>query len=252
MNPLLQIQSLTAGPDEATILHELNLTIHPGEVHVIMGPNGAGKSTLSAVITGREDYPVRGGRVYFKGEDITELPMEERARRGIFLTHQSPLAIPGVNNLQFLRFAVNSHRKARGEDEMKPGEFLKKAREYMALLGLPEEFSRRSLNDGFSGGEKKRNEMLQMLMLQPDLVILDEIDSGLDVDGIATISGIIKNYHNENRALLLITHYQKIFETIRPDFVHIFAKGKIIKTGRADLAALVDAGGFEQFLGEKE
>lgn len=254
MESLLKIDNLHAelvdenATEKKEILKGVSLNIQAGEIHAIMGPNGSGKSTLSAVITGRPEFAVTSGGIFFKGENIVEDAMDERAKKGVFLAYQNPVSIPGVNNLQFLRQAANNVRRFRGQEEWKPSDFLKQARAWMEELGLHSDFAKRALNDGFSGGEKKRNEILQMLFLEPDLLILDELDSGLDVDGLITVSKAVKKYFTKEKSILLITHYQKLLNYIEPDHVHIFSNGRIVRSGGQEISQEVDEKGYEPFL----
>lgn len=243
---MLEIKNLHARiEDGAEILKGINLEIKPGEVHAIMGPNGAGKSTLSSVIAGREDYEVTDGEILFEGEDIIEDAPEERAQKGIFMSFQYPVEIPGVSVTNFIKTAINETRKANGLEEMPAKEMLKQIREKSELLGIKKDFLSRSLNEGFSGGEKKRNEIFQMLMLNPKLAILDETDSGLDIDALRIVSEGVNAFKNEGNAVLLITHYQRLLNYIQPDFVHVLADGKIIKTGGKELALELEEKGYD-------
>ncbi len=231
------------------ILKGLSLSVNAGEVHAIMGPNGSGKSTLSYVLGGRPGYTVTGGSVTFNGENVLDLDPHERAAAGIFLGFQYPVEIPGVSNLQFLREALNSQRKSRGEAPLSGGEFLKLAREKAALLKLDMEMLKRNVNVGFSGGEKKRNEMVQMGILDPAFAVLDETDSGLDIDALKIVgSGINAIMRKPDKAVLLITHYQRLLDYVRPDFVHILSAGRIVKTGDADLARRLEAEGYDEVM----
>lgn len=247
---MLQINNLHARiEDGAEILKGINLEIKPGEVHAIMGPNGAGKSTLSSVIAGREDYEITEGEILFEGEDIVEDAPEERAQKGIFMSFQYPVEIPGVSVTNFIRTAINETRKANGLEEMPTKDMMALIKEKSELLGIKKDFLSRSLNEGFSGGEKKRNEIFQMLMLNPKLAILDETDSGLDIDALRIVSEGVNAFKNERNAVLLITHYQRLLNYIQPDFVHVLADGKIIKTGDRTLALELEEKGYDWLLG---
>ena len=246
---MLQINNLHARiEDGAEILKGINLEIKPGEVHAIMGPNGAGKSTLSSVIAGREDYEITEGEILFEGEDIIEDAPEERAQKGIFMSFQYPVEIPGVSVTNFIRTAINETRKANGLEEMPTKDMMALIKEKSKLLGIKKDFLSRSLNEGFSGGEKKRNEIFQMLMLNPKLAILDETDSGLDIDALRIVSEGVNAFKNEGNAVLLITHYQRLLNYIQPDFVHVLADGKIIKTGDRTLALELEEKGYDWLL----
>ncbi len=242
---MLKINNLQAGIEDKEILKGINLEIKPGEVHAIMGPNGSGKSTLSSVIAGHEAYEVTGGEVVFEGEDILEDAPEERAHRGIFLSMQYPIEIPGVSVTNFIKTAINETRKARGEEPMPAKEMLTKIRENAAALNIDQSFLSRSLNEGFSGGEKKRNEIFQMSMLEPKLAILDETDSGLDIDALKIVAEGVNRYKDENNGVLLITHYQRLLDYIVPDFVHVLYQGKIVKSGGKELALELEAKGYD-------
>lgn len=245
---MLEIKNLHASVDGTEILKGLDLSIAPGEVHAIMGPNGSGKSTLSYVLSGREGYEVTEGEILFQGQNLLEMAPEERAIAGIFLAFQYPVEIPGVPNTTFMKEALNSIRKARGEDELDAMQFLKQLRAKMKEMGMSEEFLKRSVNVGFSGGEKKRNEMLQMAVLQPALAILDETDSGLDIDALKTVADGVNALRSPERALLVITHYQRLLDYIVPDKVHVLAHGQIAKSGGAELAQELEASGYSQFI----
>lgn len=241
---MLEIKNLHATVEGNEILKGINLTIKAGEVHAIMGPNGSGKSTLSYVLTGKEGYEVTQGDILFEGESILELAPEERAWLGIFLSFQYPVAISGIKNTNFLRSAVNSLRKARQEEELDAVSFLKLLREKAALVELPDELLGRSVNSGFSGGEKKRNEILQMAMLEPKFSILDETDSGLDIDALKVISNGVNALRSPRRSMLVITHYQRLLDYIVPDHVHVLSDGKIIKSGDKTLAHALEEKGY--------
>ena len=246
---MLQIKNLHAKiEDGAEILKGINLEIKPGEVHAIMGPNGAGKSTLSSVIAGKEDYEVTDGEILFEGEDIVEDAPEERAHKGIFLSFQYPVEIPGVSVTNFIKAAMNENRKANGKEDMPAKEMLALIFEKSELLDIKKDFLSRSLNEGFSGGEKKRNEIFQMMMLNPKLAILDETDSGLDIDALRIVADGVNKFRNEGNAVLLITHYQRLLNYIQPDYVHVLADGKIIKTGDKSLALELEDKGYDWLL----
>ena len=242
--PIIEIQNLHASAAGAEILRGINLTIHPGEVHAIMGPNGSGKSTLSQVLAGRDSYEVTEGRVLYRGKDLLELSPEQRACEGVFLAFQYPVEIPGVNNTYFLKAAVNSVRKYRGEDELDAMDFLKLVREKIKLVELDEDLIKRPVNEGFSGGEKKRNEIFQMAVLEPIFAVLDETDSGLDIDALKIVANGVNSLRNEERAMLLITHYQRLLNYIVPDFVHVLADGRIVESGGKELAHKLESEGY--------
>ena len=241
---MLVIDNLRAEIDGKTILNGLTLTVGAGEVHAIMGPNGAGKSTLSYVLAGRAGYEVTGGSVMFMGADLLALAPHERAAAGVFLGLQYPVEIPGVSNLMFLRTALNAQRVLRGEKEASGAEFMKLAKAAAEELGLPYEMLKRSVNQGFSGGEKKRNEMVQMAVLEPKLAVLDETDSGLDIDALRVVSDGINRMRSPDRATLLITHYQRLLDYVVPDFVHVLVAGRIVRTGGPELAHVLEADGY--------
>jgi Fe-S cluster assembly ATP-binding protein len=242
---MLQINNLESRIGESEILRGLSLEVNAGEVHAIMGPNGSGKSTLAQVIAGHQDYEVTAGTVVFKGEDLLELEPEERAREGIFLGFQYPVEIPGVNNAYLLKAALNAKRKHHGQDEIDAFEFLKLAKEKMATLGMDPKFLNRGVNEGFSGGEKKRNEILQMAMLEPELAILDETDSGLDIDALKAVAQGVNSLRDPERAIILVTHYQRLLDYIEPDFVHVLSEGRIIKSGDKTLALALEEKGYD-------
>lgn len=242
---MLTIQNLSATIDQKPIINGLNLTIKPGEVHAIMGPNGAGKSTLAKVLAGHPAYEVTGGEVQFKGLNLLDLEPEDRALNGLFMSFQYPIEIPGVSNVQFLRSALNAHLKKKGEKEISQADFEKLLDEKMALMHIKAEFKERNLNEGFSGGEKKRNEILQMAILDPDLAILDETDSGLDIDAMRIVAQGVNAIMNPKRALLLITHYPRLLEYIKPDYVHVMLNGGIVLSGNADLAHQLEERGYD-------
>ena len=233
---MLEIKNLKSRIGDIEILRGLSLSVKAGEVHAIMGPNGSGKSTLAQVVAGHKDYEVTAGTVTFKGQDLLELEPEERAREGIFLGFQYPVEIPGVNNAYLLKAALNAKRKHHGLDEIDAFEFLKLAKEKMVTLGMDPKFLNRGVNEGFSGGEKKRNEILQMAMLEPDLAILDETDSGLDIDALKAVAHGVNSLRSPERAIVLVTHYQRLLDYIEPDFVHVLSQGQIIMSGDKSLA----------------
>lgn len=241
---MLKIDNLHAAIDNKSILKGISLHIKPGEVHAIMGPNGSGKSTLSNVLAGRDDYVVTEGTVTFQGADLLELAPEERAVAGIFLGFQYPVEIPGVSNLTLLKAALNARRKASGQPEIEPTDFLAWVRDRVAKMGMDVKMLQRGVNEGFSGGEKKRNEILQMLILEPTLMILDETDSGLDIDALKVVSDGINLIRSKERAVLLVTHYQRLLDYVKPDFVHVLAGGRIVKSGGPDLALELEAKGY--------
>jgi Fe-S cluster assembly ATP-binding protein len=233
---MLEIKNLHASVDGKEILKGINLTVNPGEVHAIMGPNGAGKSTLSNVLAGRDGYEVTQGEVIYKGEALLDLEPEERAQRGVFLAFQYPVEIPGVSNIYLLKAALNAVRKYQGLPEVDAMDFLTLVRSKMELVKMNEEFLHRSVNEGFSGGEKKRNEILQMALLEPALAILDETDSGLDIDALRTVSEGVNALRHTERSIVMITHYQRLLDYIVPDFVHVLSEGRIVKSGDKELA----------------
>ena len=242
--PLIEIKGLKASVGDTPILKGIDLTIEAGTVHAIMGPNGAGKSTLSAVIAGKPGYEVTAGSIEFCGENLLEMDPHERAAVGIFLGFQYPVEIPGVSTVNFLRTALNAQRAERGEEPLNAGAFLKLMREKAAALGMDMDMTKRSVNVGFSGGEKKRNEMLQMAILSPTLAVLDETDSGLDIDALKIVAGGINAVRSADTGLLLITHYQRLLTYVEPDFVHVLADGKIVKTGDKHLAEELEKSGY--------
>ncbi len=242
---MLDIEDLVVTIGETRILDGLSLAVSPGEVHAIMGPNGSGKSTLAQVVAGHEDYVVESGSVSFQGGDLLDLEPEERARQGIFLGFQYPVEIPGVNNAYLLKAAVNAKRKHQGQDEIDAFEFLKLAREKMAMLDMDPSFLNRGVNEGFSGGEKKRNEILQMAMLEPSLAILDETDSGLDIDALKAVANGVNALRAPDRAIVLVTHYQRLLDYIEPDFVHVLSEGRIARSGDKSLATELEARGYD-------
>ncbi|MEA2463303.1 MAG: Fe-S cluster assembly ATP-binding protein [Acidobacteriota bacterium] len=242
---MLEIKNLTAGIEGKQILNGLDLTINPGEVHAIMGPNGSGKSTLANVLAGRPKYEVTGGTVMFEGKNLLELQTEERAREGVFLAMQYPVEIPGVNNIYFLKAALNAMRKHHGQEELDAMEFLQLAREKMKVVELDESFMNRGVNEGFSGGEKKRNEIFQMAVLDPKLAILDETDSGLDIDALRIVAEGVNALRSEHHSVLVITHYQRLLRYLIPDYVHVLANGRIVKSGGKELAEELEQKGYD-------
>lgn len=242
---MLTIKDLFATVKEKSLLKGINLTVKPGEIHAIMGPNGAGKSTLAKILAGHPSYNVTSGEILYKGKSLLELEPEERAHAGIFMSFQYPLEIPGVSNLQFLHVAFNSWRKARHEEEMPLADFEILLEEKMAMMDIKAEFKTRDLNEGFSGGEKKRNEILQMAVLCPDLAILDETDSGLDIDAMRIVSKGVNQLMRDDMGLILITHYQRLLEYIKPHYVHVMIDGRIVKSGGPDLALELEDKGYD-------
>ena len=242
---MLKIENLHASVAGKEILKGLSLELQPGQVHAIMGPNGAGKSTLGNIIAGREGYEVTAGSVTFNGQDLLALEPEERAATGVFLAFQYPVEIPGVNNTYFLRTALNAQRKARGEAELDSMQFLKLVREKLAVLHLKDELLHRGVNEGFSGGEKKRNEIFQLALLEPTLAILDETDSGLDIDALKTVAEGVNALRSPDRMFLVITHYQRLLDYIKPDVVHVLADGRIVESGGPELALQLEEHGYE-------
>ena len=242
---MLEINNLHASVDGKQILKGIDLKVSPGEVHAIMGPNGSGKSTLSTVIAGHEDFEIDKGEILFQDEDLADFNTEERAHKGIFLSFQYPVEIPGVSVTNFIKTSINQMRKANGLDEMPANVMLKKIREKSDLLKIDSKFLSRSLNEGFSGGEKKRNEIFQMAMLEPKLAILDETDSGLDIDALKIVANGVNMLRNDDTAVVLITHYQRLLDYIVPDFVHVLSDGKIVKSGNKNLAIELEAKGYD-------
>jgi Fe-S cluster assembly ATP-binding protein len=249
---MLQIRDLHVSVEENNrqILRGLDLTIRPGEVHAIMGPNGSGKSTLANIIAGRDGYTVTKGSVTFQDQDLLEMDADERARRGVFLAFQYPVEIPGVNNMYFLRAALNAQRRQRGENDLDAGQFLKRVRAQMKRMDIGDELLQRSVNVGFSGGEKKRNEIFQMAMLEPALAILDEIDSGLDIDALKMVSQGVNDLRDANRSIVIITHYQRLLSYIEPDFVHVLSEGRIVRSGDKQLAHELERNGYADIVKE--
>lgn len=245
MTPILSIEQLTAGIDGREILKGIDLVVNPGEVHAIMGPNGSGKSTLASVLAGREDYEVTGGSVTFTGKDLLEMAPEERAREGMFLAFQYPIEIPGVSTANFLKTAVSELRKHRGLDPLEPAAFLALMREKMKLVEMDQSFLNRSLNEGFSGGEKKRNEIFQMAMLEPTLAVLDETDSGLDIDALRIVAHGVNALRSPSTATIVITHYQRLLDYIVPDVVHVLWNGRIVRSGDRTLALELEKRGYD-------
>jgi Fe-S cluster assembly ATP-binding protein len=242
---MIKIENLHARVEEKEILKGLNLIVNAGEVHAIMGPNGAGKSTLASVLAGREDFEVTAGSVDFDGEDLLEMDTEERAREGLFLAFQYPVEIPGVSNVNFLRTAINEIREHKGEEPISAKDFMAMVREKSALVELDAKLASRSVNEGFSGGEKKRNEIFQMAMLNPKLSILDETDSGLDIDALRIVANGVNKLKSKDNATIVITHYQRLLDYIVPDFVHVLFDGKIVKTGGKELALELEEKGYD-------
>jgi len=245
--PLLEIKNLHVEIDGKKILNGLDLTVNAGEVHAIMGPNGSGKSTLAYVLAGKDDYEVTEGEVLFDGENVLEMDPDERAAKGVFLAFQYPIEIPGVATMTFLRTALNAQRKKRGEAELTTPEFMKRVREGAAKLSISPDMLRRAVNVGFSGGEKKRNEILQMALLEPRLSVLDETDSGLDIDALKIVANGVNRLRSPERASIVITHYQRLLDYIVPDIVHVLSKGRIVKTGGKELALELEASGYARY-----
>jgi len=250
MTALLEVKGLKVQVEDNEILHGLDLTVNAGQVHAIMGPNGSGKSTLSHVIAGKPGYEVTGGEILFKGEDLLEMAPDERAAKGVFLAFQYPVEIPGVTTMNFLHTALNAQRKARGETELMAPEFLKKVREIAKSLNIPMDMLKRGVNVGFSGGEKKRNEVLQMGLFQPSLCILDEMDSGLDIDALRVAADGVNALRSPDRAMVVITHYQRLLNYIVPDVVHVMSKGRVVKSGGKELALELEKSGYAQYEGK--
>ena len=249
---MLEIRNLHASVEGVEILKGIDLTVNAGEVHAIMGPNGSGKSTLAQVLAGKEEYEVTQGSVIYNGMDLLELAPEDRAREGFFLAFQYPVEIPGVNSSYFLRTALNEIRAHREEEKLSAGEFLKLIREKLSLVHMDENFLKRSVNEGFSGGEKKRNEILQMAVLQPRLAVLDETDSGLDIDALKIVANGVNKLRSKDNAIVVVTHYQRLLNYIVPDFVHVLYKGKIVKSGGKELALDLEEQGYDWLKEEKQ
>jgi Fe-S cluster assembly ATP-binding protein len=247
--PLLEIKNLHAKVDDREILRGIDLAISGGEVHAIMGPNGSGKSTLAYVLAGRDGYEVTEGSITFNGDDLLSLSPDERATAGVFLAFQYPIEIPGVATMTFLKAALNAQRKARGHDELSTPDFIKKVREVSEKLGITQDMLRRPLNAGFSGGEKKRNEILQMALLEPSLCVLDETDSGLDIDALRVVADGVNALRSPDRGMLVITHYQRLLAYIVPDFVHVLSAGRIVRSGGKELALELEEKGYAGFTG---
>lgn len=241
---MLEVKNLSAAVDGEPILKELNLSVGPGEVHAIMGPNGSGKSTLGNILTGRDGYEVTGGTVLFQGRDLLDMEVDERAHAGIFLAFQYPVEIPGVSNMEFLKTAVDAHRKQKGLEELSSFDFMKLARETSKKVQLDPSFLKRGVNEGFSGGEKKRNEILQMMLLEPSLCILDETDSGLDIDALQVVADGVNAMRDGKRSFVLVTHYQRLLNYIIPDHVHVLSGGRIVRSGDKELAKELEARGY--------
>lgn len=248
---MLEIKNLHVNVEDKKILKGISLNVKAGEVHAIMGPNASGKSTLANVLAGRETYSVTEGQILFEGKDLLKMPPEKRAREGIFLAFQYPVEIPGVTNAYFIKAALNAVRKERGEEELDAFEFLKIAKEKLKILHMDETFLNRPVNEGFSGGEKKKNEIFQMAILDPKLALLDETDSGLDIDALKIVADGVNRLRGSDRAIVVVTHYQRLLNYIVPDFVHVLADGRIAKSGDKDLAHLLEAKGYSWIEGEK-
>ncbi len=243
-DPLLKIENLHTSVEGKTILKGIDLTLDYGQVHAIMGPNGSGKSTLANVLAGRQGYEITQGEVWYQGKDLLAMPPEERAREGLFLAFQYPVEIPGVSNIYFLKAALNAIRKHRGEPEVDAMDFILLVKEKMKRMQMEEQFLYRAINEGFSGGEKKRNEILQMLVLEPTLCLLDEIDSGLDIDALRIVADGIEALRSSDRGFLMVTHYQRLLDYVQPDVVHVFADGRIVKSGGPELAKELEVKGY--------
>ena len=249
--PMLKITNLHAKAEDAEILRGLNLEVNAGEVHAIMGPNGSGKSTLAHILAGRDDYEVTEGSVTYKGQDLLEMEPEERAHEGVFLAFQYPVEIPGVNNIYLLKSAVNAKRKHQGLDEIDSVDFLTDVKQKMKLMGMDESFLKRSVNEGFSGGEKKRNEVFQMMVLEPELCVMDETDSGLDIDALKIVAQGVEQMRSPDRAIVLVTHYQRLLDHIQPDRVHVLARGQVLKSGDKQLAHELEEHGYDWIRNEE-
>ena len=250
MRKMLEIKELHAAVDGTEILKGIDLTIGAGEVHAIMGPNGSGKSTLSYVLSGRDGYDVTAGSITYQGQDLLELSIEERAAEGLFLGFQYPVELPGVSSTTFLKTALNAVRRQRGEEELDAVQFMKRLRSHTKTLNISDDMLRRGVNEGFSGGEKKRNEILQMALLEPYFAVLDETDSGLDIDALKIVAEGVNAMRGPARSLLVITHYQRLLDYIVPDYVHVLAHGRIVKSGGKELAVELEEKGYGEFLGE--
>ncbi len=242
---MLKVSDLHVSIDEKSILRGLNLEVKPGEVHAIMGPNGSGKSTLANVLAGREEYVVTQGAITFEGRDLLEMEVDERAQAGIFLAFQYPVEIPGVSTATFLKSAINAIRRGQGKEELNAVQLLKLMRERIKMVGMDEKFLQRSLNEGFSGGEKKRNEMLQMALLEPKLAVMDETDSGLDIDALKVVADMVNRMRSPERSFVIVTHYQRLLDYITPDFVHVLYNGRIVKSGDKNLALKLEELGYD-------
>ncbi|OGO91827.1 MAG: Fe-S cluster assembly ATPase SufC [Coxiella sp. RIFCSPHIGHO2_12_FULL_44_14] len=249
---MLTISNLHVTIDHQEILRGVNLTVKAGEIHAVMGPNGSGKSTLAAVLAGREQYTVTQGQVHYYGDNLLSLSAEERAARGIFLAFQYPVEIPGVNNLYFLKTAFNHLRKKRGESELDAIDFMALVKEKLPAVGMEDKFLKRAVNEGFSGGEKKRNEILQMLLLEPTLTILDETDSGLDIDALQTIAQGVNQLRRSDRSIIIVTHYQRLLNYVEPDYVHVLINGQIVQSGDRTLALTLEKKGYGWLVGDNE
>jgi Fe-S cluster assembly ATP-binding protein len=249
--PILEIKNLSAGVEDKQILKGVDLTIHPGETHAVMGPNGSGKSTLAAVLAGRDGYEITSGQVLYNGQDLLEMEPEERAREGVFLAFQYPVEIPGVNSTYFLRSSLNEIRKHKGLPELDAIDFLALVKDKIKLLELNEDLLKRSVNEGFSGGEKKRNEIFQMAVLEPRLAVLDETDSGLDIDALKIVSNGVNTLRGPDKSQLVITHYQRLLDYIVPDFVHVLVDGRIVRTGDKQLALELEEHGYDWIIKEQ-
>ncbi len=249
---MLEIKGLHATVDGTEILKGIDLTIGAGEVHAIMGPNGSGKSTLSYVLSGRDGYDITAGSITYKGQDLTQLSIEERAAEGLFLGFQYPVELPGVSSTTFLKTALNAIRRHRGEEELDAAQFMKRLRQHTKTLNISDDMLRRGVNEGFSGGEKKRNEILQMALLEPYLAVLDETDSGLDIDALKVVAEGVNALRGPARALLVITHYQRLLDYIVPDYVHVLAQGRIVRSGGKELAMELEENGYGEYLGDEK